>query len=103
VAIGQLGYAVPTDTQREAALLLTRWVTTIQQLPAIDEAERWQRVASPCPYCQFEMLRVAPRSGRVACLRGGTTCFDAEGNPPTGVTEMGRLGPIVRWRDGLVT
>ena len=69
----------------------------------LDEAERAQKVPACCPYCAFPMLRVYPRSGRVACLRGGYACLDANGNAPVGHTEIGRLGPCIIWADGLVS
>jgi hypothetical protein len=74
----------------------------IQQLPAIDEMERPQRVSAECPYCRFPMMTLYPKSGRVTCLRYGT-CFDGDGNHPVGTAERGRLGPCVVWADGFVS
>lgn len=90
--------------QRQAVILVTRWTTAILQLPAVDEAERPQRVQAACPYCGFAMLRVFPRSGRVACLRGGV-CADGDGNPPQGHARRSRFDgtPQIEWEDGLVT
>jgi hypothetical protein len=102
-AIAAFAVAVTSQAASEATRQLVRFAVAIQQLPAVDVAERWQRLAAKCPYCGFMMLRVAPRSGRVACLRGGLACFDSEGMAPTGTAGMGRLGPCVTWRDGLVT
>lgn len=84
-----------------AARILDRWARQIAELPAVDEAERPQKISAPCPYCKFPMLRVFPRSGRVTCLRMGA-CFDADGRHPVGTMEVGRLSPQVRWQDGLV-
>lgn len=102
-AIARLGHAVPQDRVRDAARELARCVMTVQQLPAVDEIERAQRVAWPCPYCEMPMVRLFPRSARVACLRGGSACQDANGNPPIGHAEVGRLGPCIVWADGLVS
>lgn len=114
-AIENLGYAMPQDHPRAAGKRcrcayctavanLTRAATAILQLAAIDEQERPQRVSSCCPYCGFAMLRVFPRSGRVACLRGGV-CQDAAGNPPAGTMGRSQLDgtACITWQDGLVT
>lgn len=104
VAIGQLAYAVDEDGQRVATVYVARLVTPMRQLPAVDEDERPRKVAWPCRYCGFEMLRIFPRSGRVTCLRQGA-CFDLDGNHPIGhmglnlVTQEG----AVYWQDGSVT
>ncbi len=98
-----LSYAVAPGERDQAVIMLNRWTTAILQLPAIDEQERPQRVASPCPYCGFGMLRVFPRSGRVTCLRYGA-CFDGDGNHPVGMVEVGRVSaePLLVWRDGKI-
>lgn len=104
-AIGRLAEAVTRDDADEAARLLARWETAIGQLPAIDEAEHWQRVDAECSYCRFpNALRVAVRSGRVTCIRYGA-CLDADGKHPTGVMEVSQLdgSPRISWSDGLVT
>ena len=100
-AIEALGHAVTASAMAEAARILDRWSRQIQELPAVDEAEHAQKIPAPCPYCGFAMLRVYPREGRVTCLRKGA-CFDADGRHPVGTMEVGRLGPQVRWNDGLV-
>jgi hypothetical protein len=82
---------------------LARLARAVQQLPAIDEAERPQRVATACPYCGIPMMRLFPRAGLVVCLRGGFACQDGDGNPPKGHARSGRLGPQIEWEDGLVT
>lgn len=104
-AIERLAVAVPDTYVRRAARSLTAAVTAILQLAAVDEAERPQRVAAACPYCKFPMLRVFPRSGRVACLRGMASCADADGNPPQGTIGHSQLDgtPRITWQDGLVT
>ncbi len=78
-----------------------RLIRPIEQLPAVDEAEPWCKRPGTCPYCGFAMLRVKVRAGEVTCLRYGA-CFDADGQHPKGTMEVGRLGPQVRWKDGLV-
>ncbi|SRR5229473_452953 len=100
-AIEDLGQAVTVTAMAKAARILDGWSRQIQQLPAVDEAERPQKLTARCPYCGFAMLRVYPREGRVTCLRSGR-CFDADGRHPAGMMEVGRLGPQVRWNDGLV-
>lgn len=102
-AIEHLGAGVTAAAMAEAARILDRWSLAIQQLAAIDEAERWQRVAGACcPYCGNTMLRLAPRAGRVTCLRYGA-CEDAEGQHPVGHVQRSVSGdPIVVWGDGLI-
>jgi hypothetical protein len=104
-SIVRLSYARDEGEQRAAVILLTRSATAIMQLAAVDQAERPQRVQADCPYCGFGMLRVYPRSGRVACLRGAGACADTNGQPPAG--HVGRSGldgsPRIEWADGLVT
>jgi hypothetical protein len=104
-AITRLVEAVPEASQRGVVVMVTRWTLAIMQLPAIDEAERPLRVAAECPYCGFGMLRVFPRSGRVACLRGAGGCSDVDGNPPVGLMGRSELDgtPCIAWSDGLVT
>src|SRR5258708_21777136 len=97
---------LPCRCQRcEAVRSFSRWTVAILQLPAVDQEERPLRVPSPCPYCLFPMLRVFPRSGRVACLRGAGACADGDGNPPTGLMGRSQMdgSPVVAWADGLVT
>lgn len=108
-AISQLGYAVSVDGQRLAATIITRWVTTIQQLPAVDEIPRWERLRhgpgglSPsCPFCGCYSLRVAVRSGVVVCVLPG--CTDRDGNRPQARMELGAVSaePSLVWQDGTV-
>ena len=101
--IVSLGHAVPQHQARAAARDLAARAREIQQLPALDELERPQRVELQCPYCQMHMMRLFPRAATVVCLRGGFACWDGDGNPPLGRAEIGRLGPCVIWNDGLVT
>ena len=101
--IVSLGHAVAQDQARAAARDLAARAREIQQLPALDELERPQRVELQCPYCQMHMMRLFPRAATVVCLRGGFACWDGDGNPPLGRAEIGRLGPCVVWQDGLVT
>jgi hypothetical protein len=103
-SIVRLSHAVSDGEQRQAVTMVSRWTVSILQLPAVDEAERPLRVAAPCVYCGFAMLRVYPRSGRVTCLRFGV-CQDSEGNHPVGVMGRSQLdgSPCVTWNDGLVT
>jgi hypothetical protein len=100
-AIENLGNAITTRAAAEAARILDRWSLAITQLPAIDKAERWQKVSgAACPYCGHPMLRLQPRSGRVTCLRYGA-CADADGNHPQGFVDHSVTGePMVAWADG---
>ena len=87
-----------------AVAMVRRLVTVIQQLPAIDEAERWRKIAgAPCPYCGVPMLLAAPQSGRVTCLRYGA-CFDSRDCHPTGVMAVGDVSgqPMIAWADGFI-
>lgn len=90
--------------ERQAVILLARWTTAILQLPAVDTEERPQRVAWPCPYCGFSMMRLFPRDGVVTCLRYGA-CADADGNHPRGRADWNRItgDAEIAWQDGLVT
>jgi hypothetical protein len=103
-AIENLGQAVTVQAMAAAARILDRWVRQIQELPAVDEAEPWRKVAAACPYCRFPMLRVRPRSGEVTCLRYGA-CSDGDGQHPVGRLDVSVLSgdPLIRWADGLVT
>lgn len=103
-SIVRLSHAVSDDGQRQAVTMVSRWTVAILQLPAVGREERPLRVAAPCVYCGFAMLRVYPRSGRVTCLRYGA-CQDSEGNHPVGVMGRSQLdgSPCVTWADGLVT
>lgn len=102
-AIERLGAGVTAAAMAEAARILDRWSVAIQQLAAVDEIERWQRVAgAQCPYCGNTMLRLAPRAGRVTCLRYGA-CEDGDGNHPLGQIQRSVSGdPIVVWADGQI-
>src|SRR5258708_27365563 len=93
-SIVRLSYAVTEGDQHQAVALVGRWTTQILQLAAVDREERPQRVAAMCPYCHFGMLRVFPRSGRAACLRGAGACQDANGNR----SEERRVGKECRSR-----
>jgi len=116
-AIANLAYGLPVNHDNEvdengrrlpcqcphcrAERFIEGWTRPIRQLPAIDEDEAPEKWPIPCPYCHYTMMRVYPRQGRVTCLRLNV-CFDADGRHPVGTVEVGRLGPQVRWNDGLV-
>lgn len=102
-AIEALGNAVTVPAMATAARILDNWSRQIQQLPAIDQHERPQKVTALCPYCGYPMLRVYPRSGRVTCLRVGA-CQDSDGHHPVGSLDVSRLtgDGVIRWADGLV-
>ncbi len=100
-AIEDLGAGVTGQAAARAARFIDGLVRPVEQLPAVDKAERPQQVSAKCPYCGLKMLRVYPREGRITCLRYGA-CWDSDGCHPVGMMEIGRLGPQVRWNDGLV-
>lgn len=109
-AIVNLGEAVSEDAAGQAGRLLEKFVTAIGQLPAIDEAPRWERIRPgpgglppACPNCGTFSLRVALASGAVMCVCPG--CRDGDGNsPPVARLELSRISgdPILVWRDGVV-
>ncbi len=115
-AVTALSYALPQDGHIQEKgkpcpcdwcrliRILARWAMAVERLPAVDTAEIWQRVQAACPYCGFAMLRYAPRSGRLTCLRYGS-CADADGVHPVGHVTVSELDgtPCVAWQDGLVT
>jgi hypothetical protein len=103
-AIQNLGNAITTDAAAQAARILDRWSRAIQQLPAIDTDEPWQRRKAPCPYCQLPMLRIRPRAGEVTCIRYGT-CRDDNGRHPFGRLDVSRTTsePSIYWNDGRIT
>jgi hypothetical protein len=103
-SLQRLADSVDDASRRDAAAAISRWTTAILQLAAVDEAERPQRVQAACPYCGYFMLRVYPRSGRVACLRAGA-CADSDGNTPSGRAGRSALDgtPMILWNDGLVS
>lgn len=103
-AIPVLAGAADPYTQRETAIIIVRVTRPIMQLAAIDQEERAQTAAWPCPYCGFEMVRLYPLAGRVTCLRYGL-CYDANGVHPVGLADWSRLDgtAAVYWSDGLVT
>jgi hypothetical protein len=108
-AIGNLGEAVTTADSALAARIIEAWVTRIRQLPAVDECERWIRLRADlagtrpvCPFCLTPNLRVAVRSGLIACVLPG--CADGSGNRPVATMMLGAASgqPMVVWGDGTV-
>ena len=103
-AIASLGHAVPQHRARAAQRVLSRLTETVMVLPAVDEAERPQRIPGvECAYCRIPMLMTLPKAGVVYCKLGGSACWDSNGEPPRGHVTVGRLGACVEWQDGLVT
>jgi hypothetical protein len=92
--IPRLAEAVPRDVAEQHAHLISRQITIVMQLPAIDLEERWRPVPAPCPRCQRPMLRACLRDGRVGCL---------------GCTHRGQMMPgtvsdgYIQWDDGELT
>ena len=103
-AIASLGHAVSQHHARISQRNLARLLEPIMVLPAVDEAERPQRIPGvECAYCRIPMLMTLPKAGVVYCKLGGAACWDSNGNPPRGHVTVGRLGACVEWQDGLVT
>jgi len=67
-AICRLAEALDHTRTEQAKRLFDQFTTMICQLPAVDLEESPQKRKADCPFCEREMLRVYPRSGRVACL-----------------------------------
>jgi len=100
-AITSLSEAIPQPAASKAARILTRWAVTIQQLPAIDELPKLDRIYGlECLYCGVNYLLAARQSGMVTC--GVPDCTGDDGRKRWAHVEMGRLGPILAWPDGSV-
>jgi hypothetical protein len=108
-AVVALSEAVSDDSAGLVARLLGRWVTGVQRLRAVDEAETWRPLRTTpgalppvCPWCGTYSLRAAQRSGNVACFLPG--CADSDGNRPQGRLDVSRLtgDVILAWADGTV-
>jgi hypothetical protein len=101
-AIVALAEAVDDPAAADAARRMGRRATVVLQLPAVDEAELWVRVRAGCHHCGCPMMQLAPRSGRVTCIRWGR-CTDHAGNHPVGVVQQSVTGePMVAWADGCI-
>ena len=106
-AVERLAAAVTDTAVAEAARLIDGLCRPIQQLPAIDEAEPARMLTGvACPYCEFRMLAVWPREGKVTCVRYGRDLCpgDSQGHHPVGRMDVSVLtgDPCIRWNDGLV-
>lgn len=102
-AVAKLAQAAPEHDVTSAARTISSWITTFLQLPAVDIEERPQRVRSACPYCEFGMLSLRPRSGEITCLRHGV-CFDSAGEHPRGeLVAYSDGSAAISWKDGKVT
>lgn len=93
-AIEAVGRLADGTAAADAVAIIDGWVTAIMTLPAIDLEERVRRLRVPCPRCGRRMLRLAERSGRVACLG----CA-ARGQLRPGTVSNG----IIEWADGVIT
>jgi hypothetical protein len=100
-AIVRLSQAVSEGEQRRGVILVTRWTSGILRLTCIDREEPPQKVQVPCPYCQFGMVWLYPRAGRVTCLRYGA-CFDDDGLHPVAFADRNRITweAELIWHDG---
>ena len=105
--ITSMELAVTRDDVKEGTRLLRRWATTIRQLPAIDDAPRWEKIrAGPdglppkCLFCGTFSLRVAIESGVVICVY--PDCKDSDGNRPQALLEVNKLdgSPVLVWASG---
>jgi hypothetical protein len=108
-AIERLGSGMTADAAAAAARIIDRWSAAIQQLAAVDQMPRWERIRRgpdglppACPFCRTFSLRVAVASGAVICVYPG--CMDSRGQRPQARMEIGRVSgePCVIWADGTV-
>lgn len=109
-AIEKLGAAVSPAARDLAARLLERATRTIEQLPSVDTAVRWDRIRPGpdglpprCPFCSTYSLRVAIQSGVVVCVM--PSCEDSDGRrPPQARMDLSKIDgrAILVWRTGLV-
>jgi hypothetical protein len=93
-AITRLAEACDQELVRQSADTITRRVTAIMQLPAVDLEEKPRRREGPCPECGRAMLRILPRSGRIGCLGCGL-----KGQVMPGTVSDG----YIEWDDGELT
>ena len=92
-AICRLAEAVSAAEADQAAKLVSRHITIIMQLPAIDLGERARILPAPCPRCDRAKLLFYERSGRIACpgcQRRGFIFADVSDG-------------CVQWEDGTIT
>lgn len=96
--------AVDRPMQRRAQRELGKVALRIRQLPAVDEALRWERLRTAtdemppaCPYCECYSLKVAIVAGLVACFN--PSCEDDDGERPTARLDISRLDgtPVLAW------
>jgi len=106
-AIANLVFAVPEEHAAGVVRVLKRWIRQAQQIRDIGEAERWEPIKVPggqlppsCPFCSTYSLRVARRSGLVAC--SNARCEDSNGERPRGRIDKNRLdgSAMLVWADG---
>lgn len=88
--------AVDRPMQRRAQRELGKMALRIRQLPAVDEALRWERLRTApdemppaCPYCECYSLKVAIVAGLVACMN--PACTDDDDERPTARLDISRL------------
>lgn len=103
-AITAMEVAVTRPTLRRAQRELGKVALRIRQLPAVDEALRWERLRNApdemppaCPYCECYSLKVAIVAGLVACFN--PSCADDDGERPTARLDISRLdgSPVLAW------
>jgi hypothetical protein len=92
-AICNLAEACEQAVADDTARIITRHITIVMQLPAIDLEERARIMPTPCPRCDAAKLLFYERSGRVACpvckRCGWMTATVSDG--------------CVQWEDGEIT
>lgn len=103
-AIVALGNGVSPQSRRHAIRDLTLWSVRIRQLPAVDDALRWERIRPDadrdppvCPWCEAYSLKVAVSAGMVCCFN--PSCRTEDGERPTGRLELSCIdgSPVLVW------
>ena len=92
--VASMANGLNDDGRQLVVRVITRWTTSIEQLPALDRAPKWDRMREPCPACQTRWFYAARSSGAVRCAYADCGV--------SGRLETGRFGPQVLWSDGTV-
>lgn len=93
-AISSLAEALPEADASQVTRIISRHVTMICQLPAVDLEERARIIPAPCPRCDRAKLLFYERSRRVGCPACRRRGLMVEGTVSDG---------CVQWEDGEIT